>query len=319
MVSESVIRQQLKSIGFKYEGWGRGEISELHKIILPDEIIYECVNGIYDGGFALMLATDIRVLLVDKKPLNYLTVGDMRFDMISEMDYSHRLMGANISISAGDKALKFRSYNQRRLRKLIGHVQNAMADIKKRQTTHQEGQVSHLEQINRQLQTYLVAQHEYQMQLQDLTLNKQLRRSNNEARNIPKPPRPSNELADYLYAQSLMAQYATKRADREDDIGLIDGEIVKDSEIPKIKEVNNELTTTVINKDAQLSDIYQEGLKEIYSEQVLKDGPKNVSKTDGSDINPLNIALSKLPAALRTRKFSKIEKVTQAKATEPNF
>ncbi|HSX47612.1 MAG TPA: PH domain-containing protein, partial [Patescibacteria group bacterium] len=92
----------------------------------------------------------MRVLLVDKKPLNYLTVEDMRFDMISEMDYSHRLLGATISISSGDKNLRFRSYNQARLRKLIGHVQHCMAESKKRIDTHQEGQVQHLEQINKQ-------------------------------------------------------------------------------------------------------------------------------------------------------------------------
>src|SRR6266567_3467559 len=119
MVSQKSIEDQLKHIGFKTYGWGKGEVNELSEIILPDEEIYECVNGIYEGGFALLVATDVRVLLVDKKPLNFLTVEDMRFDMITEIDYSHRLLGANISIASGDKHLKFRSYNQHRLRKLI--------------------------------------------------------------------------------------------------------------------------------------------------------------------------------------------------------
>ena len=117
MVSQKSIEEQLKRIGFNKFGWGRGEVNELHNIILPGEEIFECVNGTYEGGFALILASDVRVLLIDKKPLNYLTVEDMRFDMITEIDYSHRLLGANISISAGDKHLKFRSYNQPRLRK----------------------------------------------------------------------------------------------------------------------------------------------------------------------------------------------------------
>ena len=124
------------------------------------------VNGIYEGGFALLVATDVRVLLIDKKPLNYLTVEDLRFDMINEMDYNHRLLGAAISIATGNKNLKFRSYNQPRLRKLIGHVQHSMADIKRQQNTHQEGQNQHLEQINQQLQSYLMAQQQQQLQLQ---------------------------------------------------------------------------------------------------------------------------------------------------------
>ena len=82
-------------------------------IILPDEEIFECVNGIYEGGFALLVATDVRVLLIDKKPLNYLTVEDLRFDMINEIDYNHRVFGAHVDITTGNRELKFRSYNRR--------------------------------------------------------------------------------------------------------------------------------------------------------------------------------------------------------------
>src|SRR4051794_1945356 len=93
MVSKQVVAKQLKQIGFKQHGWGKGEIDELPRIMLPNEQILECVNGIYESGFALLVATDVRVLVIDKKPLNYLTVEDLRFDMINEMDYSHRLFG----------------------------------------------------------------------------------------------------------------------------------------------------------------------------------------------------------------------------------
>src|SRR5580692_10836308 len=121
MVSKQLINEQLKRLGFSLNGWGRSEIRELPHILLPGEEIYELVNGTYEGGFALAVATDARLLLVDKKPMNYLTVEDIRFDMISEIDYSHRLLGAQIGISTGSRDLTFRSFNQPRLRKLIGH------------------------------------------------------------------------------------------------------------------------------------------------------------------------------------------------------
>ena len=62
MVTQESVEQQLKKIGFNHFGWGRTEALELHNIILPDEEIYECVNGIYEGGFALLVATDVRVI-----------------------------------------------------------------------------------------------------------------------------------------------------------------------------------------------------------------------------------------------------------------
>src|ERR1017187_5838297 len=166
MISAASVQQQLKKLKFKHNGWGRGEVNELEHILVADEEIYECVNGVYEGGFALLVATDVRVLLIDKKPLNYLTVEDLRFDMINEIDYSHRLIGARINIATGSKTLRFFSYNQRRLRQLITHVQQCMAEAKQQQSSHQEDQNQHLEQINKQLQTYLMAQYQYQQQLQ---------------------------------------------------------------------------------------------------------------------------------------------------------
>ena len=145
MVTMHSVEEQLKEIGFNHLAWGRTETKELPNILLADEKIFECVNGIYEGGFALLVATNFRVLLIDKKPMNYLTVEDLRFDMINEMDYSHRLLGARISISTGSKNLKFTSYNQPRLRKLITHVQHCMADSKKQESVHQEDQNQHLE------------------------------------------------------------------------------------------------------------------------------------------------------------------------------
>lgn len=207
MVSRKVIVDQLKKIGFRHDGWGRTEVSELENIILPDEEIYECVNGFYDGGFALLVATNVRVLLIDKKPLNYLTVEDVRFDMISEIDYNNRLIAADIHISSGNEDLHFTSLNQGRLKKLIGHVQHCMAESKQKQDTNQEGQVQHLENINLQLQEFLKAQAQYQKELSTQIS------TNNQTNSAPEPPKISNELADFLYAQGLLAQHHKKGDD----------------------------------------------------------------------------------------------------------
>src|SRR5579884_3691227 len=255
MVSRKEIVDQLKRIGFKHNGWGKGEIAELEHIILPDEEIYECVNGMYEGGFALLLATNIRVLLVDKKPLNYLTVEDMRFDMISEMDYNHRLLGAEISISSGEKNLRFRSYNQPRLRKLIGHVQHCMAETKRKMSSSQEGQILHLEQINHQLQTYLMAQQQYQNQLQQVQLARQSGAAANETP-LPDPPKPSHQLSDYLYARSLLAQYPELEAAARP---------LAPAAVPVTTNDSAALPTSnlIVNQTAELNDVYEAGKQEV--------------------------------------------------------
>lgn len=87
MVTSKSITKQLRQIGCDYAVWGRSEIRELPTILMDDEQIQQAVNGYYDGGFALICVTNYRVLIVDKKPLA-LTVEDLRYDMIAEVDFN---------------------------------------------------------------------------------------------------------------------------------------------------------------------------------------------------------------------------------------
>jgi len=291
MVSAQEVQQQLKKINFNVHGWGRTEANELPNILMPDEEIFELVNGIYEGGFALLVATNVRMLLIDKKPMNYLTVEDLRFDMISEIDYGHRLFGASISISTGSKNLKFTSYNQQRLRKLITHVQHCMAETKSQQNEHQEDQKQHLEQINQRLQSYLLAQHEQQEKLQETM----------EQNQVPTPVKPSPELSDYLYAQSLLSQ--SQKTKEQADMGALR---LAASATPAP-------TRSHIEKVSD--DLYSEGIQEIFGshQQTVPQQPPSIqvapqqhsTSSLSFEINPLKVAYSKLPMALRNRRFGR--------------
>lgn len=299
MVTRRSIHTQLKKLGFKTHGWGRGEVSELHNIILPGEEIFEIVNGIYEGGFALLLGTDVRVLLVDKKPLNYLTVEDLRFDMINEIDYSHRLLGAQINIATGNKDLKFRSYNQGRLRKLIGHVQHCMAEAKKQQSSHQEDQNQHLEQINQQLQTYLMAQNQYQLQVQ------QMQQAGAQPQPLGPPPKPEHELSDYLYAQSLLAQHQAETGVTHPSLQPATTNQLSQYAQPAIPQPVSEADAAQA-ANPNLRDLYEEGLQEIFGKAAQP--TENIQAQPdhrGLEINAMRVAYSKLPMVLRNRKFGR--------------
>lgn len=179
MISFPELEQQLKSIGFKYWGWGRTEVRELCYILMPDEEIEECVNGYYEAGFGLLVATKDRLLIVDKKPLNSLRVEDLRFDMINQFDYGHRFFGAQINISAGMKTLHFTSLNQRRLRRLLNYVQCRMTAVKHEQKEQQDSLKNYMEQMNQQLQMYLILQQYQQQQLSAMRTGQPLPQINN--------------------------------------------------------------------------------------------------------------------------------------------
>ena len=311
MVDAKSVHAQLKRIKFNTNAWGRAEAKELPNILSPDEKIYECVNGIYDGGFAMLVATDIRVLLVDKKPLNYLTVEDLRFDMINQIDYNHRLMGASITINTGFKTLKFTSYNQTRLRKLINHVQDRMSELKKEESEHQENQKQHLAAINQQLQAYLLAQHQQLMQFQQ-----QGQVSNEQATGQIQPIKPSPELADYLFAQSLMQQYGGKI------------EPAKENRQPASQQPVAAAATPATASD----DLRDEGLREIFGNNApasqqqpaavppaTQDNPSAFSYyvhqagSVASEVNPLRV----LPMMVRNRKFGRPSFHAHSQSTPP--
>ena len=301
MVSVQSVTEQLKRVNFVAHIWNRAEVRELPNILLPDEEIYECANGAYEGGLAVLVATNVRVLLIDKKLLNYLTVEDLRFDMINEIDYSHRLMGAYISISAGAKNLRFTSYNQPRLRKLINHVQHCIAEAKKLQNDHQLGQNQRLEQINQQLQAYLFAQHENQQALSERLQQAEAQGVRIEAPQT-EPVRPDPQLADYLFAQSLLKQHGVANpqppVSASQQLPLLP--------LPPAKQPGQ-------TAESQLAELYAEGVQEVFGKhQVAATKPKTSTTTTTSDtarnpleINPLRIAYSKLPMVLRNRKFSR--------------
>lgn len=317
MVSLKSVEQQLKSIRFNSRSWGRAEISELPNILLDDEKIFECVNGMYEGGFALLVATNIRLLLIDKKPMKFLTVEDLRFDMINQIDYSHRLMGARINVSAGNKNLRFTSVNQQRLRKLINHIQHRMAELKTQQHSSAENQQQHLERINQQLQAYLLAQHQHQEELRI-----QLEKANAAGQPAPavKAIRPAPELADFLYAQSLMQQH-------EASTGVLISEpaptqimeapviptpmlgnavlpnltpepAISQTPVPQVEIVSQDS----IDKDS----LIEAGRREIFGARaraVVKPLQAPLAYLN-TEINPLKVAYSKLPQVLKQRKYN---------------
>lgn len=129
MVTLTQVEEQLKKIGCNFRFWGRPEIRELATILLQDEIIEGCVNGRYENGFALLTVTNHRLLLIDRKPM-FLTLEDIRFDMITEMDYSARLLDSTVHIITPSRKLSFSSWSQQRLRQILSLTQQKVMEAR---------------------------------------------------------------------------------------------------------------------------------------------------------------------------------------------
>ena len=136
MVNSVEVNRQLKQIGADFRYWGRGEASELSQILLPQEMMQVAVMGRYAGGFAMLVASDQRLLLIDKKPL-YLTLEDIRYDMVAEVDYRHQLIDATVNICTLNKELRFTSTKKPTLRMLTSFIQQRVGEIRQHQQQYQ--------------------------------------------------------------------------------------------------------------------------------------------------------------------------------------
>lgn len=129
MISLKNVEEQLKEVGCNFKMWGRGEIRELGNVLMPEEVIAQAVNGTYEGGFAMLCVTNYRVLLIDRKPM-LLTIEDIRYDMMAEVDYHNRLLGATIRVFTPMKNLVFTSWSTPRLRKSVNYIQQRVMEIR---------------------------------------------------------------------------------------------------------------------------------------------------------------------------------------------
>ena len=129
MVSLQEVERQLQHVGCNFKLWGRSEIRELSTVLMPDEKISQATNGSYEGGFAMLVVTNCRVLLIDRKPM-LLTIEDIRYDMMSEVDFHNRMLGATIRIFTPTRNLVFNTWSNARLRKCVNYIQQRVMEIR---------------------------------------------------------------------------------------------------------------------------------------------------------------------------------------------
>lgn len=137
MVHPSIIEARLGELGFRASRWFKAEIHELQHILMDDEKIVALTCGRYFGSFALLVATDQRLLLIDKR-MFFMTIEDSRYDMISEIDFNMQMYAANLTIYTMNKTHKFTSVKyKKQLRELTTYVQRRVWEFRQTNQTDQ--------------------------------------------------------------------------------------------------------------------------------------------------------------------------------------
>lgn len=91
------VKQELRAVGLaRYELWS-SEARYLPHIIHPDEHIGGVVFGYHEGSLTMMVATDRRIILLDKKPL-FVNKDELRYEMIGGVRFTHAGIGTTVTL-----------------------------------------------------------------------------------------------------------------------------------------------------------------------------------------------------------------------------
>lgn len=99
------IQDQIVRIGKDSLSVRKKEIMELPKILQSDEVIEHIISGSYEGGLGVLVATNKRLVFVDKGMLWGSKVEDFPYDKITSIQYDTGMLMGTIKIHAsGNKA-----------------------------------------------------------------------------------------------------------------------------------------------------------------------------------------------------------------------
>lgn len=133
------IKEQINNLDGASQFLGRKEIKELPSILWENEAVEKLVQGAYENNLGILVATNKRLVFVDKGLLYGLKVEDFPYDKITSIQYKTGLILGDITIFASgnkaeiknvDKGLvrNFAEYVRARITKVQEHASKNIED-----------------------------------------------------------------------------------------------------------------------------------------------------------------------------------------------
>lgn len=138
------VQDQLRYLGATPFVLMRAEVKILPDILEDGEQIREFITGTYDGGFGMMVATDKRLLFIDKKVFD-LVVDDVPFNMISTLEFDLGMFFGRVFVYTFAKDYRFRRTRKYRTLRFSRHVQTRMRQAQEAEPADVSAMRSHLE------------------------------------------------------------------------------------------------------------------------------------------------------------------------------
>ncbi len=119
---------QLRNAGVKNTFLIRPEINQMPSILFDNEVILKAVIGGHPSGFSVLLATDRRVLFIDKIFFGVI-VEDTPYDKIEAAKFHCGLVFGEISLQLADKDLHLRRVTRGSIKPFVMFIQHRMQEM----------------------------------------------------------------------------------------------------------------------------------------------------------------------------------------------
>lgn len=126
------IKQQLRALGVSGAVLLTQESRYLPHIIHPDETIWGVVYGKTKDGFAMLLATNRRVIYLDKKPL-FVNQDEVTYDVVSGVNRSHVGLGTTLILHTRIKDYVVQTLNDKCARGFVNAIEQLKVESKEQE------------------------------------------------------------------------------------------------------------------------------------------------------------------------------------------
>lgn len=110
------VKKQISSLDGTSMLLGRKEIKELPKILWEDEQIEQIIQGVYNNSMGILVATNKRLVFVDKGIIFGLKVEDFPYDKITSIQYQTGIIFGEITIFASGNRAEIKNMEKGRTR-----------------------------------------------------------------------------------------------------------------------------------------------------------------------------------------------------------
>ena len=116
------IQRELKQLGVSKAALASKEGKYLPLVIHPDEQIGGIVYGFHEDGFAMLVATDRRVIFLDRKPL-FSNEDEVNYYVVSGVKYGHVGLLSTVTLHTRIRDYSIKTFNHKCAKGFVEYIE----------------------------------------------------------------------------------------------------------------------------------------------------------------------------------------------------